>query len=178
MDARRTSSDAGRAPLVFDFEFNEPQGWRFVPDSRDVGHPKPEWSNFRTFSGSGALKVPVPRMEKDAKLFVGIEGNTEEIGLRETVSRITFHLWLPSDHTVTFVQAFMFGFDAPLKWQGINHFQAGGLRAGEWTTLKLTFPNGYEVVPGWTALGIEIQASATSDWVAFIDDVVVEFVAR
>jgi len=162
--------------LAFSFDTDD-QGWRLVLDSEGKGYPEPEWTQQRTLSPGGALRVPLKLTSRGEQIFVGILGETEEIGLRDTVSRITFNLWLPPNHKISWSQAFVFGFNAPDRWQSINSFQFP-LRAGDWTTFVLEFENGYQVAPGLTTIGLELKASAPMDADVFIDDVVVEFVTR
>ncbi|GEM_PF-4645946 len=176
IDTRAPPDGSAGPPLVFDFE-SDTQRWSMILDSRSKGFAEPMQSDEQAQTGTGSLRLPIAWSAKDENLFVGIEADTGELGLRSTVSKITFNFWLPPDHKVGSVQAFILGFNAPLRWQSVNNFQQGGLRAGDWTTFELAFADGYPVAPGLTAIGLELSASAAWSGAVFVDNVKVEFVA-
>jgi hypothetical protein len=157
--------------ITYTFE-STTEGWAMSLGSKGMGLPDPTQVALKGRIGTGALEYVVdPAL--GTTFYVGVEGNS----IVRPVTRITYYLYLPVNHGVTLVEAFMLGFGDPQgrKWESVNQGKFPFVPGG-WTKFVQDFAIPYPVSPFGNAVGFMFVSDTIWKGSVYIDDIEIEMV--
>lgn len=171
MPSGGTGGTTASDKIVYTFE-SGPDGWAMSLGSKEMGWPDPTHVKGKGELGTGALEYAIdPAL--GTTFYVGVEGRS----IVRPVKRITYNLFLPVDHGITHVEAFILGFDSPQgrKWESINQGKFPFVPGG-WTKFVLEFETPYPVGLWGHAVGFMLVSDAIWKGSVYIDNVEIEMV--
>lgn len=154
-------------PAFATWEFEETaQGWADYGSGLDPNTaPKslPVSSQTVVNSGKSSLRYLVNGVSGDSRYLALFD--TAAIGPLAKYASISFSVWVPSDHKLAYLQAFVLGETVP--WAAVDT-NMSPLVLGGWKTFVLPIPTSYvaEVPPNGMAIGLQMVLAA--DWRGFI----------
>jgi hypothetical protein len=141
----------------------------------DTPKTPPRLSSDRAFGGRSSLAYDLSTTGSDDPRYLAVmnDGVVDRIGPLRGHDLLFFELWLPPDHRVRMVQAFVLGYGVP--WLSTNNFMGQPLQAGGWTTFVVPIPAAYqkpETLP--MAIGVQLWTDGAWHGTVHLDSVVVQ----